>query len=412
MSSDWDRFLVYAKRIREFDSSNTLMHSSQTEILSQCPGGVLFPNLRLLRYVQYGSYAGWPWLKILVAPTLQTLTLYFLSLDWVSIKFISNLPQMCPAIRDLTLRAGTTPVAYYSDLICSWTNLDRINITACDGRALTHLSLMHSLSELDISTPSFPPSTHFTSPALRRLRMHLYDFNSCLEFMRGISAARLSTLDISLKVASDTRWCLLFQVISEKLRDAPLSHLRFDLFNTVDYHGYTDDIRPLYSFPNVTTFAFDSATSFMLDDHWIQEIASAWPNLTSFRLDSTRYCPKFTRVTLAGLAYLVRKCQHLSNLYLQIDARIDGPLLEIQACGLRPNACMRSISLGCSPIEDVPKVARFLARALPNLRHIKVDHSVLDYPEGERTIFQRRWMGVTAWVHEIQDGLASRSKQG
>jgi hypothetical protein len=105
-------------------------------------------------------------------------------------------------------------------------------------------------------------------------------------------------------------------------------------------------------------------------------------------------------VTVAGLAFLVRKCQYLSTFHLQIDGRLIGLPLEDNACGLRPNLRMQSISLGHSPIEDVTEVATVFARALPNLRRIDVI--------ADQSVYTNRWKQVTALVREIreqEDGL-------
>jgi hypothetical protein len=237
--------------------------------------------------------------------------------------------------------------------------------------------------------------------------------------MRSILAARLSILDISLGMYADTRWGILFQVISERLRDAPLSDFSFyeDSIDIVDYPDHNaDGIRHLYIFPDVTSFKFDSDTSFELDDHWIKEIAMAWPNLTTLELGLSRWpLANFSEVTVTGLAFLVRKCQNLSTIHMQTNGRIIGPLLEDEACGSMPNVRMESISLGYSPIEDVAQVAMVLARALPNLRRIEVNHGGDIEEFGEGSEHACRWREVVGLVREIleqEDELASRSKQG
>jgi hypothetical protein len=378
-------------------------------IASQCPGGILFPNLRRLFYYS-NSNDHWPWLKVFAAPTLQTLILDLVSANQDGITIISDLPQACPAIIDLTVMTRVT-VPLFSDLICSWQDLHCIRVSECDARVLTHLSLMCNLSELSISGLYFPPSTHFTFPALRTLRLDLCDFNPSLEFMRRISAACLSTLDISLTTQPQEdpiEWGLLFRVISERLSDAPLSEFGFYDMEDGDSADYiADDIRPLYIFPNVTTFNFGADTLHKLDDHRIQEVAAAWPNLTTLRLGQSH-----SQVTVAGLAFLVQKCQNLSTFHLEIDGRIIGPLLEDKACGSMPNVRMESISLGFSPIEDTAQVAMVLARALPNLRRIEViDDSNME--GSDYLVYAKRWKEVEALVRDIlEDGVASRSKQG
>jgi hypothetical protein len=139
-------------------------------------------------------------------------------LDFLSsaaITIISDLPQKCPAIRELTLISGSIGSTTVSDLICSWKDLDCVRLcsrmdwdcvqaSGCDARALTYLSLRCNLSELTISNPCLPLSTHLTFPALRKLHLGICVFTPCLEFMRKISAACLSTLDISL--TTHVRW--------------------------------------------------------------------------------------------------------------------------------------------------------------------------------------------------------------
>jgi hypothetical protein len=391
-------------------------------VASQCPGGILFPNLRDLFYHSV-SDGDWPWLEVLAAPTLQKLFLIFDSLNSEAITITSNLPQRCPATRCLRLKCGSTPARLSSDLVCSWKNLHRIQLNVCDSRALTHLSLMPNVSELLISSLDPPTHDHFTFPALRKLRLGPCGFNHSLDFMRGITAPRLSILGIDVDTATSIRWHLLFQAICERLSDAPLSRFNFRYYNAdsgIEWPDPTvDDIRPLYIFPNVATFTFDSPKApSKLDDHWIQEIATAWPNLTKLKLHGP--ITAFSQVTVAGVAFLARKCQNLSDFHLQIDGRLIGPPLEDKACALRPNVRLESISLGCSPIEDVAQVAVVLARALPNLRHICVeDGNPIGYTRlvgGSRPfVHATRWKQVEVLVHEIRDregGPASSSEQG
>jgi hypothetical protein len=422
--SDWERFLSNAKHIRmfNFDAGAETSDPNWVAVASQCPGGIIFPNLRFLVYSARDE-EDWPWLKVLAAPTLQILLL-FASLNSDGIAIVSTLPQRCPAIRDLVLECRSTPAPLRSDLICHWKNLYRIHLNSCDSRTLTHLSLIRKLSELTIS--SFSPPTHgrFTFPALRDLRLGPCSFNHSVEFMHCISASRLSTLRIHVEAATNIRWLLLFQVIRERLSDAPLSHFVFSFYEAlgVDCPDPTaGDIRPLYIFPNVTTFTFNSRTSFKLDDHWIQEIAVAWPNLTTLELgESFSLKAEFSHVTVAGLAFLARKCQNLSTFHMQIDGRIVGPPLEDQSCGLRSNERVRSISLGYSPIEDVTGVAMVLASALPNLCHIEVEdgrHLVFTVVVGgsHPSVHATRWKeveGLVRTIREQEDGLASRSEQG
>jgi hypothetical protein len=193
------------------------------------------------------------------------------------------------------------------------------------------------------------------------------------------------------------------QVICERLSDAPLPSFNFSIYKAafgIDSPEPTaDDIRPLHIFPDVTTFTFKSDTLFKLDDRSIQEIATAWPNLTTLKLHGP--ITGFSQVTVAGLAFLARKCQNLSTLHLQIEGRIVSSPLDDKACGLRPNVRMESISLGCSPIEDMAQVATVLARALPNLCCVEVeDVWTIRMSWGDRILFSlffaNRWERVEA----------------
>jgi hypothetical protein len=387
------------------------------KVASQRPGENLFPNLRKLYYICDWNEDNWPRLKILVTPTLHSLTLRLDSFYLDGTTIITNLPLTCPAIRNLIIESWGLQLPFCSDLICSWKDLHFVRVDACDARALTHLSLMRNLSELSISSLSLFTHDCFTFPTLRTLQLRSCDFDDCLEFMRGIGAACLTILNISLgKAHENVRWLFLFQVISERLKDSPLSQFFFCHTDCPSDHT-TDDIRPLYIFPNVTTFEFNTCTLRKLDDDWIQEITVAWPNLTTLQLGPMT---ALTKVTVAGLAFLAQKCQNLSHLHMSIDGRIVGPLLEDGTCGLRPNVCMWSIALGHSPIADATEVARVLAHALPNLHHIDVGvdgdaGSGHDAGGTDIAVYAKRWKEVVALVREIreqEDGSATRSHQG
>jgi hypothetical protein len=237
-------------------------------------------------------------------------------------------------------------------------------------------------------------------------------------FLDGISTPSLSTLEIWSDFGTSREWSSLFQFISERMSDVPLSG--FDFSGQAEYCD--DDpcpaphiFRPLYIFRNVRTFDYGGVLPLMQDDCPIMEMAAAWPNLTSLILDNPYFSPpEPTGVTVGGLALLAVKCQNLSELRLDIDGRKIGPLLE-NTCGVTSNIRVQCISLGRSPIEDanVAEVAMVLARALPNLRTIQADPSKF-YRTTEQGRYMSPWQDVQALVCQIRgkETDTSHSEQG
>jgi hypothetical protein len=112
---------------------------------------------------------------------------------------------------------------------------------------------------------------------------------------------------------------------------------------------------------------------FDLGDDELERMALAWPKLDSLNLILHGARPTTTpppRITLHGLATLLKHCPMRSELTLVLDARnIGTPIVNDRTDDIC-NRMITRLDVNDSPIGDPGDVARFLYRILPNLEGI------------------------------------------
>jgi hypothetical protein len=383
--ADMIRFDHYAKRINMLTVTLSKSMADIMETLSRT--GSLFPNLHNLGARAVSDTSADP----LLVPSLKALKILIRSETEDTSPMFSNLALKCPAVVHLSLCIfrGRTRQPLPFEHICCWKDLHSLSARLSDSRALAHLSTMHSLSVLNIYLPIHPihlVPERFTFRTLKKLVLETYPA-SCIDFLCSIRAPSLVTLNITMSSYVHP-WECVFEVIGQRLCDSPLSELFLSTGRSRRPLTPMDRFRPLYIFANMTTFVY--VPQFLLDDNGIREMASAWPNLRTLRLPSApqwRTDKPASKVSLGGLAFLVQTCQNLTDLELEIDARI---YVDPLPHPVTPNVVMREMNLQVSPIEGVERIVVFLARVLPNLRKIK---TVIESPADLQSY--RQWVTVS-----------------
>jgi hypothetical protein len=124
------------------------------------------------------------------------------------------------------------------------------------------------------------------------------------------------------------------------------------------------NIRPLFTFSNLCSVELCPKEGIDLDDTDMEELARAWPQLSSLTLRTRHTTQRKPRVTLAGLIPLAKYCRKLSSLILSVNA------CEVAISESRPakgidHRRLEILGIGDSPIEDPIAVAAFLSDFFP-----------------------------------------------
>jgi hypothetical protein len=280
-------------------------------------------------------------------------------------------------------------------------NLEDLDICGYDHRVIapshiTGLSKLRYLTIDDFDGVALQPP----SCPSQVLKLHLRSTeDSPLNFHRLLSMLCPSQLqDLHLTTSIDSasppsaaHWQLCFDTLSV------YSLHTLQVIVNVSVHTFTEaadfaTFRPLLAVRSLKTLLIWQLRHTLGDDD-LERMALAWPQLESFGLldctliSATTPCD---RITLYGIATLLKHCPMLSNLHVTIDARTTNPRFITDHAGVR-NETITSIDVGSSPIGDPTEVARILHSILPNLMKIRMRYKNL-HPHAQE--YLSRWTTV------------------
>ncbi|KII89501.1 hypothetical protein PLICRDRAFT_80197, partial [Plicaturopsis crispa FD-325 SS-3] len=129
-------------------------------------------------------------------------------------------------------------------------------------------------------------------------------------------------------------------------------------------------LEPLTRFSGLRALRCDPVLGYDLGDNDIERLAVAWPCLVELALAAEYGWMVPSRITLAGVATLIRHCPNLSTL----DLVLDGTGLHsvyIPPWEVIPNTTITVINIGNSFIDgDEACMARSLSLLMPRLAEI------------------------------------------
>jgi hypothetical protein len=123
-----------------------------------------------------------------------------------------------------------------------------------------------------------------------------------------------------------------------------------------------DTLRPLLSFPNLTTFEVTHRYPVHITLEEIEELASRWPSLEYLSLNEEPLIMHDFTLDLRALIFFARHCPNLRRLGLFMDATAAKtyPMQE-----LKPLPALCALSVGTSKVRDPDTVAAFLSHLCP-----------------------------------------------
>ncbi|TCD62915.1 hypothetical protein EIP91_006242 [Steccherinum ochraceum] len=165
------------------------------------------------------------------------------------------------------------------------------------------------------------------------------------------------------------------------LRCCPSTSLTHVKWTLLDYHYQRDHvsessrdrilpdvIRPLLGrYPALRSFHVSTLWPWDLDDAFLEEMASAWPDIEHIYLDPCALYPDGSRITLAGLDVLSERCPNLKSFGANIETTIPPGLRAELPAGGRWNTTFQTLYLGHSDVNDVEAVAASLSGIFPGL---------------------------------------------
>ncbi|KAJ7158034.1 hypothetical protein C8R43DRAFT_1180450 [Mycena crocata] len=402
ISTDWERVLFYAHRIKRIIISRVSRHILELIAIS-FPFEFVLPNLQYLNFTANGSNA-FPYIRHSLGPKILGIEL---SLDGgrSCSSILPLLGSKYPSLQHIAIsHTNDTTLSYMSSFVRQLTQLQTVSVGCpLDMAAILHLASLQTLTSLTIvmdeETPantSRPPSLDPTFPSLRTLKIEASSSSMCAAVIRLLSCSPVDTLEIEIETPPNTDHAKnLFLAIHDHLSHSHLTtldiYLGHESLHELDLAIYTIDsvvLQPCLAFGGLSRISISVPTLLCLDDPFLASMATAWPQAREIVLTSHPMglpAPTFS-ATIPGLLPFARHCPLLNTLMLPLSGDFPPPWGE-GTC--RPQYSQNNLStlrVSDSPIADPLRVAAFLSAAFPGLSTICLECA---YSEDEK-----RWQEV------------------
>ncbi|KAH7905776.1 hypothetical protein BJ138DRAFT_1118168 [Hygrophoropsis aurantiaca] len=398
--SDWKVFNKYAYRVRSLagmtedhdDDAGTITISSEALLVLSCPPSFpLLPNLGSLTWNTL-SPEWMPLLRHLLSPKIAHLAF---RLERTRLDSYAN-----SALSLIGNFARETPqsISTVSQVVESLQHLRTLEVNVVSGKAIAHLARLPLLTSasfaLDTSSDALPagsalptkpfpmlatlviqaPFIRYVEALLLPVKISPTIIDVCLQtYCRAIHTSKFfATLSNSCCAES-----LKTLVVREYTAMEILPEQRSSRFVLG-----VQDLRPLFRLTRLRAVRLELVCNFDIDDAAIEELACAWPELTSLHMNEiTGWAP--SKITYQGLLALLKHCTKLSSLSIDVDFHSleEMPVPSVCPCNGLSNKLIEEMSLGNSRIDKPANVAVFMSAVLPNLREVKKTSSSLQTPQ-------------------------------
>ncbi|KAJ7339261.1 hypothetical protein DFH08DRAFT_812652 [Mycena albidolilacea] len=420
-SADWERPLFYLSRVRKFHGGRSrAMGSNQLfmQLCSSLPTTHWFPSLRFLEWSCYEPVL-LPAIGALIAPRTSELRLIGLdireNLSLLTLKvhggrltdvYIGKNRGRAHGSDANAFRIGITP------FIRSLERLQRFHIEDFDQEAFRHLAILPDLKSLKIAELGElnPLPSYFqlvragTFCGLQELEIATQTVRSALAVFTSISGP-LTSLNLQIKHwrAPLTEVSQLFATLGSM--QLPLRSLRISIDPDIpNYHETMNSaLEYLFVFRSLEELSLEVGEGWDLDDTIVFTMARAWPNITKLYMRPDPPTHVIRRVTLAGLRAFALHCHKLSDLSINVDARI---LFEDLPASEDAQRALTALHVGYSPISNTPAVATLLFAMYPQLSLIVAEEnttpdwrsaSIHDDTDGGTDVYKLSRMFCYGW---------------
>jgi hypothetical protein len=397
--SDWTRFLVHAPRVKRLSvrNSSPRVDIKVYQALSVAARTtVLLPNVKeLIWYLSADDDHIFPFVSLFLGPGILIIHLSLKNSGVIGPSLLPTLNSRLPALRRLKLDYEEPTKAIAESLsvaMCGWTQLRVLETGELSKDALINLGGLPCLSRLlctlarDTILAPITLSNSSWFPVLSRLSIRPKDLTSCSFLVETLSSVPIGTIIVTYAGVHDP-------LGSRRLLDAmnkcnPSTLASIELKHTfVSPSAHTpnilaiENIRPLFVFSALYSVDLIFWDEVDIDDAGMEELAKAWPQLSSFSMKIYHTIDRKPRVTLAGLIPLVKHCRDLLEIVITVNA------CEVDVSESRPgkgavNTEIDTLCVGDSPIEDPVAVAAFLSDIFPAVNTI--DNQLNQLPENSK----------------------------
>ncbi|KAJ7667079.1 hypothetical protein B0H17DRAFT_1142964 [Mycena rosella] len=392
ISTDIPRLLFYSARIRKLHlytySRVGAVHRDFLKALDMCLlPGVLMPKLSDLKWSPEPEEAmAMSFIRHLLGPQSQKIDLD-LEASAPALSFFPYMKASCPLVSDfrLVLPTDQLTIPVMSDVVCGWQRLQDLTIGNLDLNGFVHVAQLPDLKQLclgpvaDTHSPTHLPDflVKPSFPALEGFELACDTAQFCVGIIKVVSSRQLKTL--ALHPLAD--WtALAWEEIITALHDC-IDHKHLDRIEVEQQGERTPPIiatpfiltpatlRPLLKF-NLSVIRFDLDPGVEVDDDFLAEIATEWPNLNWLSFGTENLTTRESKVTLNCLIPFARHCPRLASLCIRMDVS-EVPVFD-QMAGDRISHGLRELHVGASPIHagHTTPVAAFLSNLFIGLQYI------------------------------------------
>ncbi|KIJ65160.1 hypothetical protein HYDPIDRAFT_27882 [Hydnomerulius pinastri MD-312] len=345
--TDWSIYQRYAARVRTLgtvvpysERQRNIEAKFMLALSFPSTTGVLFPRLREILWSDRRPETSMAFLRTLLSPQLTKL-----HLDWCGpfphdrsvwdihdMSLLSSIGKLCPSLTDFLLRIPNDSREHaslaLSHLLPSLTNLNSVSCQIIDASTLLYLAGLHSLRYISFAlTQQFPDLCLCegfdaleelvveaeTLQLALSLLLKLHFSPKTVQFSLWESPEASCIQDIFVNLPSHCATHVL-QTIS--LQDIPALGWDPDLATTVTF----ETVKPILPFHHLTTLTMDVVCNFDITDDQFEEMASAWPKLSTLELNTHHGWGNESQLTFNGFLSFLRKCPHLKIIAIALNA--------------------------------------------------------------------------------------------
>ncbi|KAJ7666761.1 hypothetical protein DFH06DRAFT_1384129 [Mycena polygramma] len=430
LPEEWERCLIYARRIRELSLTRRWDSEFPTlpvlQVLGECfRQHFLCPNLRTIQWMPELP-SSFPYIRLFLGPKISGL---YLTVHPVAanVSLLSDLGIRYPELKQLKLGNSSndhSPLLSRISpaIVLQLAKIEYLSVETLDRQAFDHLSRLPSLVSLslripaegDIGPTSSPPIGDQLSspfPALRSVNLGFSTIEFATELINLLRDCHLrefrnGTDVLATNIATGRLYTALASHISHTTLDsltiAEIDDGGFSPTPTppaiaiADYVVNGSLLAPLFCFRNITHVYLKAPVGFDLDDVTAWDMARAWPRIKILRLDSSTDLHHSSSMTLHGIRAFAKYCEDLVELKITINATTIPPFDRSPETRLsQPN--LHTFNVSGSPISEPYNVARFLSALFPCL--VKVI-----------TLHEARWRGPAEDPDDAAEELAHHTQ--
>ncbi|KAJ7753606.1 hypothetical protein DFH07DRAFT_1061404 [Mycena maculata] len=317
--------------------------------------------------------------------------------DWEVPLIISLLPTLglrYPALTRLHIDLNLPPSPFVRSMVLETVlqleRIEHLDMPQLNRAAFDHLSQLPSLrslalqsdSVLDISSsPDDTPRNH-PFPALRTIRASFPSirFEFIIEFLGLLSDCHMPELTLfGESIVTKSTMGSVYKALAGHLSHTTLKELCIapeisqedgpPVTTISDYAITGYELAALFCFGNLVHLHLLATVGFDIDDPTAWDMARAWPNLRTLRLDAASVlCPP-SRMTLHGLRGFAKYCKSLEDLAITFNASAIPPTDDSPDTRILQTSLVR-LDVGGGALTDPAAVAGFLSDLFPNVATI------------------------------------------